>query len=168
MIPQQTNEIEASSAAFPGKHTLMVDAWLEPSSVRVRFADGRESIVPMADIMKRHRRLPTAVALDSPYQLTVRFGRGAHIFPWDWVRMYGDPAFVERAIREDRRSLAWLGKRLHALRVSASFTQESLAEASGIARSTIARLEAGKHDPGFATLEKIARPLGISLAEILG
>lgn len=48
-------------------------------------------------------------------------------------------------------------------RKAAGLSQEALAEASGVPRVTIARIEAGTTNTSVATLSKIARSLGKSI-----
>jgi XRE family transcriptional regulator, regulator of sulfur utilization len=60
-----------------------------------------------------------------------------------------------------------LGKRVRALRLDRGWTQEELAYRSGLNRSYMSDIERGRSDVSLSTLQKIARPLGISLAELL-
>jgi transcriptional regulator with XRE-family HTH domain len=60
-----------------------------------------------------------------------------------------------------------LGKRVRALRLDRGWTQEELAHRSGLNRSYMSDVERGRSDVSLSTLQKIARPLGISLAELL-
>ena len=52
------------------------------------------------------------------------------------------------------------------LRVRRAWSQEMLAEYSGVARPTIARLEAG-HTARFRTIHKLADALGVTPAELM-
>jgi transcriptional regulator with XRE-family HTH domain len=47
------------------------------------------------------------------------------------------------------------------------WSQEELADRSGVNRSYMSRVELGKSDVSLSVLHKIARTLGISLAELL-
>ena len=55
--------------------------------------------------------------------------------------------------------------KIRELRTNVGLTQVQLAEKSGLPQSHISRLEAGKHSPSFVTLEKIAKALGVDVAE---
>lgn len=56
-----------------------------------------------------------------------------------------------------------LGVRLRALRLRRFLTQEELGAASGLARATIRRLEAGQSGrPHMHTITAVARSLGVS------
>src|SRR5438132_5883094 len=53
------------------------------------------------------------------------------------------------------------------LRVAGGISLDRLAEASGVGRSTLARLEAGQANPTIETLFAIADALGISIGALL-
>lgn len=60
------------------------------------------------------------------------------------------------------------GKRIWELRRERGWRAEDLAERSGVAYRTIAGLESGENKrPQLATLEKLARALGVEVAELL-
>jgi transcriptional regulator with XRE-family HTH domain len=53
------------------------------------------------------------------------------------------------------------------LRARRGMTQEQLAERAGISRTYLARLETARHDPTLSVLEKLAKALGVKVAELL-
>lgn len=60
--------------------------------------------------------------------------------------------------------LRQLGERLRSVRERKNFTQEQLAEESGlISISSISRIEGGKLDPSATTMMEIAAVLGVSV-----
>ena len=59
-----------------------------------------------------------------------------------------------------------LARNLAALRQVRSITQEALAKAAGVPRSTIANLESGDGNPSLAVLVKVARALETSIDEL--
>jgi transcriptional regulator with XRE-family HTH domain len=60
-----------------------------------------------------------------------------------------------------------MATRIKALREQRGLTQHQLAEKAGIGRSYLARLETARQDPTLSTLEKIAKALGVKVAELL-
>ena len=60
-----------------------------------------------------------------------------------------------------------VGKRVRNLRTDRGWSQEELADRSGVNRSYMSKVELGKSDVSLSVLHKIARTLGISLAELL-
>ena len=65
------------------------------------------------------------------------------------------------------RVAANLARNLTGLRHSRNLTQEALAKAAGLPRSTIANLESGDGNPSLAVLVKVAAKLGVPIDELL-
>jgi transcriptional regulator with XRE-family HTH domain len=57
--------------------------------------------------------------------------------------------------------------RLKHLRAKRGWSQAALSERTGLTKEYIARLELGQHDPSLSTLTKLARALGVKLAELV-
>jgi transcriptional regulator with XRE-family HTH domain len=53
------------------------------------------------------------------------------------------------------------------LREAKGLTQDRLATAVGMIRNNISRIEAAKHRPTLETLEKLAKALKVSVAELV-
>lgn len=68
--------------------------------------------------------------------------------------------------RESLDSIPRLGQRIRELRKSLSLTQEQLAERASISVSFLSMIERGDRVPHLETLAMLAKPLGVSLAEI--
>src|SRR5260221_1269622 len=60
-----------------------------------------------------------------------------------------------------------LARNLTSLRHTRSLTQETLAKAAGVPRSTIANLESGGGNPSLTVLVKVANALGAPIDELL-
>lgn len=60
-----------------------------------------------------------------------------------------------------------LGRRIKALRRKRGLTQPALAARVGIHRVSLARVEGGSRTLSLATLEKLAKALRVSVAELL-
>ena len=60
-----------------------------------------------------------------------------------------------------------MAKRLRELRAKRKLSQRGLAEASGVSREYIARIELGQHDPTVSTLVKLAKALGVKPGALL-
>ncbi|MFD5026967.1 helix-turn-helix domain-containing protein [Streptomyces sp. NPDC058373] len=65
---------------------------------------------------------------------------------------------------DERRDL---GERIRQRRMWRNLTQEKLADAAGVSRDTVQRIERGTSDPRYSQLARIARALDIPLAELL-
>ena len=60
-----------------------------------------------------------------------------------------------------------LGSNLRAARKKRGWTQEDLAERSGVHAGEISRMESGKRDPQVSTVEKLAAALEIRPGQLL-
>ena len=65
------------------------------------------------------------------------------------------------------RVAANLARNLASLRHSRSLTQDALAKAAGLPRSTIANLESGEGNPSLTVLTKVADALATSIDELV-
>jgi XRE family transcriptional regulator, regulator of sulfur utilization len=61
-----------------------------------------------------------------------------------------------------------LAQRVSRIRQQRGLSQEALAAKAGVNRLTVTRLEAAAHPPTIETLDRIARALGVSLADLVG
>ncbi len=60
----------------------------------------------------------------------------------------------------------WYGASVKRLRNQRGWTQEGLAKRVGVAPNTIARIETGNRRPSLALLERLARALKVSIADL--
>ena len=60
----------------------------------------------------------------------------------------------------------WVADRIKELRNKKNWTQEKLAQESGLPQSHISRLEKAQHSPSNKTLERIAKALGVGLSKL--
>jgi transcriptional regulator with XRE-family HTH domain len=58
------------------------------------------------------------------------------------------------------------GKHLRRLRRDAGLTQEKLSIATGLSQTYISGIENGTRNPSFKTLDKLAKALGVSIADV--
>jgi transcriptional regulator with XRE-family HTH domain len=58
--------------------------------------------------------------------------------------------------------------RLRTIREGKGVSLRALKKRSGVAVATVARIEAGGYDPRLSTLRKLAKALGVTVAELIG
>ena len=82
----------------------------------------------------------------------------------DFVKEIEDAATPEeREELEATRARFRVGTRLLQNRLSVGLTQKELASASGVDQADISRIERGETNATTATLDSLARPLGMTL-----
>jgi transcriptional regulator with XRE-family HTH domain len=58
--------------------------------------------------------------------------------------------------------------RLRSIRKRKGVSLRALKKVSGVAVATLARIEGGGYDPRLSTLRRIAKALGVTVAELIG
>ena len=58
--------------------------------------------------------------------------------------------------------------RLRSIRERKGVSLRALKQISGVAVATLARIEAGGYDPRLSTLRRLAKALGVTVAELIG
>ena len=79
----------------------------------------------------------------------------------------GDAASGTGATAADRSAAAHLARNLAGLRHARGLTQDALARAAAVPRSTVANLESGTGNPSLVILVKVAQALGVPIDELL-
>jgi len=74
---------------------------------------------------------------------------------------------VRAAGSADRAFLRRLGLRVKVLRTARSMSQERLAEAAGLDRTYVSRIERGAHNVTVLTLVRVAEVLDVSAGQLL-
>ena len=88
--------------------------------------------------------------------------------PWDRVLHEAEPSYRYFRGRRDRtRATREVGATIRKLREAKGITQDQVASAVGMMRNNISRIEAAKHRPTLETLERIAKALKVSVAELI-
>lgn len=67
---------------------------------------------------------------------------------------------------DNQASEAFLGQRVRVLRASKGWTLDQASKSTGLARSTLSKIENGQMSPTYDALIKLAAGLGIELAEL--
>lgn len=137
--------------------------------VELLFADGCKGIIPFADIPEIGSLSNLGgINLPNPYEIILHNSEGTTVeLPWDFARHYCDASYkprVEAIATAERQSI---GSRIRGLRNAAKMSQKELANAAGIGRITLVRLENGDQSPRYETLVALARGLGLPVADLL-
>lgn len=83
------------------------------------------------------------------------------------IRALIDPRLAQILADDADRVGVELGDRLRKARVERGITQQELGKRSGLAQALISKLEGGKHQPRFDTLQRYATGLNLSVEQLL-
>jgi transcriptional regulator with XRE-family HTH domain len=75
-------------------------------------------------------------------------------------------AVLEERVLEMEEA-AWFAGRLKELREARGWTQQVLAEKSGVSQRAISHIEQGRNEPGWSTIIALGKALGVSCDEFL-
>jgi DNA-binding XRE family transcriptional regulator len=90
----------------------------------------------------------------APYVITVARDVG-----YGLCKMGGEPRHISTS---RSATLPELGRNIQRVRTAAGLTQTALAKRSGLNRSYVSGLEAGKRNPTALTLQRLAKVLGVT------
>ena len=142
---------------------MMTTASPLDDGIELSFADGHRGLIPYGEVPEvRNRQGISGLELPNPYEMVLQTVEGESVeIPWDFARHYCDETYrttVEAMAALGRRTI---GERVRRYQESAGLTQEALAQAAEIGRSTLVRLENGERSPRFKTLKAVADALGM-------
>jgi DNA-binding XRE family transcriptional regulator len=156
---------------------------LTPESRRkirdARFSVGEDRFIVTFDSGKEYSFPRSSVEVDDGSEvISIQVDRGRFFFqvrqasgnryeiPWDRVLHEAEPSY--RYFRGRRtRTTHEVGATIRRLREARGLTQEQLADAVGMMRNNISRIEAAKHRPTLETLEIIAKALKVPVAHLI-
>ena len=149
------------------RYRSLQNAEKQGDGVHVIFVDGQAGVIPWRDVPGITSSDEVQGVKHNADVIWIATRGGTIELPWDFARHYADRGFQAREEAIARESRRVLGQRVKQARKSAGLTQERLAQAAGIKRVTLARIEAGENSPRFETLQAIARGLGLPVERLL-
>jgi len=140
----------------------------------VRFADGDEVSISadrLLPVGKGARWEGTAVEDGLHLHVPVAAGQGdsggdATDIPWDTVRTLTDPQFAAEMAQAAARNALQVGATLRTLRRQRGLTAAEMGSRTGMTQQSISRIENGRHNVSFATLEKLLAAMGCTLRDL--
>ena len=137
----------------------------------VTFESGKEYSFPRSSLEVDDGSELVSIQIDRRrffFRVTQVSGNRYEI-PWDRVLHEAEPSYRYFRGRTGRAKTTHdVGAKIRRLREAKGVTQEELAGAVGMMRSNISRIEAAKHRPTLETMERIAKALKVSVAELIG
>jgi len=134
---------------------------------QIRFEDGA-----VAEI-ESHKILPGDIIRPrwnelrfDPYEIVVPTEDGELEISWSTVRVLTDAAYSAHLAKAAEVQAKKIGRRISQLRKARGMKSKELAERAGIAPQSLSRIEHGKHDIAFSTLQKILSSMGYGLKDL--
>lgn len=168
-------------AARPAPVTTLDQAYIvgvafgsRERAVAVGMSNGRLYTLPVLAEMGADRSafVRCTVSRGGEY-FSIRQASGNRFYvPGDLVLYHCEPAYRHykgrpEQQRLERESTARVAARVRELRRQRGLTVTALAGAAGMARPNVSRIERGEHSPSLDTLDRIAKALGVTIADLV-
>lgn len=141
------------------------------NAIWVEFSDGLSGIVTLDNVLPAGAAIrPETAVVSEDFNVVEFLDEAGDVFDVDGasIRALLDPAFRKEVIDQElARSHKALGQVLRDARVEKGLTQTQLAEISGLEQALISKLERGRHQPRFDTLQKYAGGLEMPIGTLL-
>jgi len=139
----------------------------DPNHFRVRFEDGTTAEIESRKILPNEIDQPRWEKLRfNPYEIIVPTENGELEIPWSTIRVLTDSAYSAHLAKAAEVQAQKIGRRISQLRKGRGMKSKELAERAGIAPQSLSRIEHGKHDIAFSTLQKILSSMGYGLKDL--
>lgn len=136
----------------------------------VTFANGKEYSFPRSSLEVDDGSDIINIQLDRKryYFRVAQTSGNRYEVPWDRVLHEAEPSYPHfRGHVARTNKYQEVGAAIRKLREAKGLTQAQLASAVGMMRTNISRIEAAKHRPSLATVERIAKALKIPVASLI-
>ncbi len=148
--------------------------WLPSSmTLEVRFAAGRSYVLPLDQVPGIvPAEVRGAVVDDLRHGIVLKLGGGRKVdFASDLVLHRCDIEYrkwyEERFPPVNEPARERVGRRVREIRLRRGISLAELAAIARLTRGNASRLESGRHDPRLATLVRVARALGVTVADLV-
>lgn len=139
----------------------------DPSTIGVRFEDGTTAEIASRKILAGGIKQPRWEKVRfNPYEIIVPTEKGELEISWSTIRVLTDAAYSAHLAKAAAEQAQKIGRRLSQLRKGRGMKSKDLAERAGITPQSLSRIENGKHDIAFSTLQKILGAMGCGLKDL--
>src|SRR5918912_1189444 len=134
----------------------------------VYFRNGDEAHLSAWRVLRPGQHAPewSGMEVVDNYHLHVPTAGPPLEVPGFTIRTLTDSVFAAHLARQAAESARQVGARLKELRKARGFSAREVAERVGMAQQHISRIEQGRHDVSFSTLERILAAMGYTLQDL--
>jgi DNA-binding XRE family transcriptional regulator len=161
----------ACTASVESYHVAEAKFLALDSVLFLRFGDGLERAVRWTELpfARRLDLVPVAASAGPGGESVVLIdGAGRDIqVSASSLRAALDEEYRARLLSADDSERKTVGANIRAVRESLSLSQQELSRRSGVAQESLSRIETGRRDPRLGTLQRLARGMGLSLAQLM-
>ncbi|MGB7290959.1 MAG: helix-turn-helix transcriptional regulator [Thermodesulfobacteriota bacterium] len=150
------------------KYQSITDAKIEGNTLTVNFEDGNISRIPVQHIIPLNVKSANLQDLSyNSYEIIIPTDKGDIEIPWSKIRLLSDDEFGAYMAKSAEQEAKKIGNRIRFLRESRNLKSKDVAFRAGITPQSLSRIEGGRHDIGFATLQKILTVMGYELSDLV-
>jgi len=139
----------------------------DPNNFRVRFEDGTTAEIESYKVLPDEINQPRWEGLRfNPYEIILPTENGEIEISWSTIRVLSNAEYSAYLAKVAAEQAKKIGCRISQLRKGRGMKSKELAERAGITPQSLSRIEHGKHDIAFSTLQKILGAMGYGLKDL--
>lgn len=133
----------------------------------VQFEDGSRVTIDAARVLPPDARSVEWSNLSyTPYEIVIPTADGEVEVPWSTIRLLTDKEYSAHLAAAAEEQARLIGLRIKELRKSRDLSSKELAERAGITPQSLSRIEHGRHDVVFTTLQRLLAAMGYTLKDL--
>jgi len=150
-----------------GAYRRIASATLRGDDIAIRFADGSDVVINRARLIRPGARgLRWDEMTFTTREVVVPTAGEPVEVPWSTIRVLTDQDYAAYLATVAAAEARRVGARLAALRARRGLSGKDLAERAGIAPQSLSRIEHGRHDLAFSTLQRLLAAMDYGLADL--
>ncbi len=139
----------------------------EDQTLVASFENGDEIRVDLRALLNVDDAVASWDTLDvDPYELRLAVNGEAIEVPWLDVRALADGDLAAHLADRAHEQARHVGHRLRLLRVRRKLSAREVAQRAGISAQSLSRIERGRHDVVFSTLQRLLAAMNLGLADL--
>ncbi len=132
----------------------------------VLFEDGFRATVEVTQLIPDGVGARWDALVVAQYEIGVPTPQGEVEIPWSTIRVLTDARYAEHLAAAADEQARHVGRRIRALREQRGLKSKDVAQRAGITPQSLSRIEHGRHDIVFTTLQRILAAMGYSLRDL--